>query len=108
MNKEEFDGYAYAYRAWPGSDPAGVVARFNELTAYVEGLIAEAIDQQRTKPCTADIDPLPESAQSLLHRKTDQQAEQGQCKIDQSMGLAWTQLVEAHHARTIREKQKEL
>ena len=39
MNKEEFDRYAYAYRSWPSSDPAGVVARFDELTAYVDGLI---------------------------------------------------------------------
>ena len=64
MNIEEFDGYAYAYRAWPGSDPAGVAARFNELTAYVESLIESEIEEffqyanvQQEMPCTIDISP---------------------------------------------------
>ena len=40
MDIEEFDKHAYAYRAWPGGDQDGVVARFSELCVYVESLIA--------------------------------------------------------------------
>ena len=36
FNEEEFNSIAFAYRAWPESDPQGVVDRYNELLAYVE------------------------------------------------------------------------
>ena len=36
FNEEEFNSIAYAYRAWPESDPQGVVDRYNELLAYVK------------------------------------------------------------------------
>jgi hypothetical protein len=39
MDKEAFESYAYNYRSWPGKQQAEVVARFNELVEYVEGLI---------------------------------------------------------------------
>lgn len=45
MDIEEFDRHAYAYRSWPMEDQAGVVARFNELVAYVESLIAAERDK---------------------------------------------------------------
>ena len=41
MNDEEFDRIAYAYRSWPATDPAGVVARFEELKRYVEQLMSD-------------------------------------------------------------------
>lgn len=37
--KEELNHIAYSYRSWPGTDQAGVVARYNELLAYVEKII---------------------------------------------------------------------
>jgi hypothetical protein len=39
FDRETFDHVAYTYRAWPGSDPIGVVAKFEELIFYVESLI---------------------------------------------------------------------
>lgn len=36
---EEFNAVAYSYRSWPTTDQAGVVARFEELRAFVEQLI---------------------------------------------------------------------
>ena len=39
--KEEFNHIAYSYRSWPGADQAGVVARYDELVAYVESLMSK-------------------------------------------------------------------
>jgi len=40
FDDEEFSSIAYSYRAWPMTDSEGVVARYNELVAYVQELIA--------------------------------------------------------------------
>ena len=36
IESEEFNGVCYSYRAWPITDPAGVVARFEELKEYIK------------------------------------------------------------------------
>ena len=43
---EDFGAVAYAYRSSPADKPTGVVARFDELVAHVEGLIASRDRQE--------------------------------------------------------------
>lgn len=45
--KERFNHIAYAYRSWPGTDPQGVLARYNELLLHVIELIALAVEDER-------------------------------------------------------------
>jgi hypothetical protein len=42
MNWEDFNAVAYNYRSWPGSDPKGVVERYEELCKFVREAIEEA------------------------------------------------------------------
>jgi len=41
VDDEEFDALCYAYRTAPASDPAAVVARFEELKKAIREMIEE-------------------------------------------------------------------
>jgi hypothetical protein len=41
MDWDEFNRIAYAYRSWPGSDPQGVVDRYEELCEFVRDVMSD-------------------------------------------------------------------